>query len=84
MIASQVELRWSAYKRWGAVVFAGIGSIWGNEDNGEEEFERDRLPSAGLGIRYMVSKVKKINLRLDFAVGVDGNQGVHFGVMEAF
>ncbi len=84
MIAGQVELRWAAYKRWGAVAFGGLGSVWGNERNGEEEFERDRLPSAGLGIRYRVSEAKKINLRLDFAVGVDGNQGIHFGVMEAF
>ncbi len=27
---------------------------------------------------------KKINLRLDYAWGVDGNQGIYFGVMEAF
>ena len=84
MIASQAELRWQFYNKWGAVVFGGTGSIWGNENNGEEEFERAWLPSAGLGLRYMVSQAKKINLRLDYAVGVDGNQGLYFGVMEAF
>lgn len=84
MIASQAELRWRFYNKWGAVVFGGTGSVWGNENNGEEEFERNWLPSAGLGLRYMVSKEKKINVRLDYAVGVDGNQGVYFGVMEAF
>jgi len=68
----------------GAVAFAGTGSVWGNEDNGEEFFERTWLPSIGAGIRYMVSKEKRINLRLDFATGVDGNQGVYFGIMEAF
>ena len=56
----------------------------GNDDNGEETFERTWLPSIGLGIRYMISKEKRINLRLDFAAGVDGNQGVYFGIMEAF
>jgi outer membrane protein assembly factor BamA len=84
MIASQAELRWKFYKKWGAVFFAGSGSIWGNENNGEESFERDWLPSAGIGVRYMISEAKKINLRLDYALGVDGNQGVYFGVMEAF
>jgi len=84
MIASQAELRWRFYNKWGAVVFGGTGSIWGNENNGEEEFERAWLPSAGLGLRYMVSQEKKINIRLDYAVGVDGNQGLYFGVMEAF
>ncbi len=84
MIASQAELRWRFYRKWGAVAFGGTGSIWGNENNGEEEFERAWLPSAGLGLRYMVSREKKINVRLDYAIGVDGNQGLYFGVMEAF
>jgi len=84
MIASQAELRWRFHNKWGGVVFGGTGSIWGNENNGEEEFERTWLPSVGLGLRYMVSKEKKINVRLDYAVGVDGNQGIYFGVMEAF
>jgi outer membrane translocation and assembly module TamA len=84
MIASQAELRWRFYNKWGAVAFAGTGSIWGNDSGGEEEFERKWLPSAGLGLRYMVSKAKKINIRLDYALGVDGNQGLYFGVMEAF
>lgn len=84
MIASQAELRWRFYNRWGAVFFGGTGSIWGNEAGGEEEFERKWLPSAGLGLRYMVSRAKRINIRLDYALGVDGNQGLYFGVMEAF
>ena len=84
MIASQAELRWRFHNKWGGVVFGGTGSIWGNENNGEEEFERTWLPSVGLGLRYMVSKEKKINVRLDYALGVDGNQGLYFGVMEAF
>ena len=83
MIAGQAEYRWRFYKRWGAVAFAGAGSIWGN-DNEEEAFEKKLLPSAGLGMRFMVSREKRINLRLDYALGADGNQGLYFGVMEAF
>ncbi len=84
MVALQTEYRRTIYKRWGGVAFIGTGSVWGNEDNGEESFERDWLPSAGLGARFMVSREKKINLRLDYAIGVDGNQGLYFGIMEAF
>lgn len=84
MIATQAELRWRFYKSFGAVFFAGTGSIWGNEQDGEEAFERNWLPSAGAGLRYMISKEKRINIRLDYAIGVDGNQGFYFGVMEAF
>lgn len=86
MIATKVEYRWNFYKRWGAVAFASTGRIWGtdDEDTGESAFQRDWLPSLGTGLRFMVSRAKKINLRLDYAWGVDGNQGLYFGVMEAF
>ena len=84
MIALQAEYRRTIYKRWGGVLFAGTGSVWGNDNEGEESFERDWLPSAGLGARFLISREKKINLRLDYAIGVDGNQGLYFGIMEAF
>lgn len=84
MVAIQAEWRRNLYKRWGGVLFAGTGSVWGNSNSGEEAFEREWLPSAGLGVRYMVSLQKKINIRLDYAIGVDGNQGLYFGIMEAF
>jgi outer membrane protein assembly factor BamA len=83
MIAAQAEYRWRFYKRWGAVAFAGAGSVWGNDEE-EEAFDRKLLPSAGLGMRFMVSREKRINLRLDYAFGIDGNQGLYFGVKEAF
>ena len=83
MIAAQAEYRWRFYKRWGAVAFAGAGSIWGNDEE-EEAFDRKFLPSAGVGMRFMVSREKRINLRLDYAFGVDGNQGLYFGVRESF
>lgn len=86
MVAAQVEYRWNFYKRWGAVAFAGSGSVWGTEEgeNNEKVFERHWLPSAGTGLRFTISEAKKVNLRLDYAWGVDGNQGLYFGVMEAF
>jgi len=84
MVALQAEYRRTIYKRWGGVAFAGTGSVWGNDNNGEESFERSWLPSVGLGARFLISREKKINLRLDYAIGVDGNQGLYFGIMEAF
>ncbi|PCI09171.1 MAG: hypothetical protein COB73_05955 [Flavobacteriaceae bacterium] len=83
MIAGQAEYRWRFYRRWGAVAFAGAGSVWGN-DQEEETFEQKLLPAGGLGMRFMISREKRINLRLDYALGIDGNQGLYFGVMEAF
>jgi len=84
MATAQAEFRWRFYRRFGAVVFAGTGSLWGDETEDYVFSERSWLPSAGLGARFMISKVKKLNVRLDYAIGVDGNMGVYFGMMEAF
>ena len=52
MVALQAEYRRTIYNRWGAVAFAGTGSVWGNDE--EQDFsERSWLPSVGLGVRYI-------------------------------
>jgi len=85
LIAGQAEFRWTLYRRLGAVAFAGVGSVWGGESQGEEDvFERGLLPSVGAGIWYTLSKDKRINARIDYALGVNGNDGLYLGIMEAF
>jgi outer membrane protein assembly factor BamA len=85
LIAGQAEFRWTFYRRFGAVAFGGVGTVWGGESQGEEDvFERGLLPSAGVGIRYMLSRGKRINARIDYALGVNGNDGLYLGIMEAF
>lgn len=85
MIALQAEYRWNFYGRWGLVAFAGIGSIWGGENQQTEEvFEKQSLPGFGLGLRFMLSEERKINARLDYAWGKDGNEGLYLSIMEAF
>ena len=85
LIAGQAEFRWTFYRRLGAVAFAGVGTVWGAESQSEEDvFERGLLPSVGAGIRYTLSKDKRINARIDFAFGVNGNDGLYLGIMEAF
>jgi hypothetical protein len=61
-IAAKTEYKWNFYKHWGAVAFTGTGSVWGNdaEDDGEEAFQRDGLPSAGTGLRFMFSPEKRL------------------------
>jgi outer membrane protein assembly factor BamA len=85
MIGLQVEYRRQLYRRWGMVAFAGAGSIWGGDaGESEEVFDRSLLPSVGAGIRFALSVERKINIRLDYALGVDGNDGLYLGIMEAF
>jgi hypothetical protein len=80
MLAGQVELRHQFSDEWTGVVFAGVGEV--APDLRSLNFD-DLLPSAGAGIRYMLSKKQRIGLRLDAAVGRDG-PAIYFGIGEAF
>jgi len=47
-------------------------------------FNNDNLkPGGGGGIRYTLAKKNHVNLRVDYAVGLQGG-GVYMGVSEAF
>ncbi|KPK61877.1 MAG: hypothetical protein AMS21_08725 [Gemmatimonas sp. SG8_38_2] len=85
LIAGQAEFRWTFYRRVGAVAFAGAGTVWGGESQSEEDvFARGLLPSVGAGLRFTLSTDKRINARIDYAFGVNGNDGLYLGIMEAF
>jgi hemolysin activation/secretion protein len=77
---AQVEARWRMSERWGLVGFAGGGRI----DNNFSEVEvNDIIPSYGVGIRFMVLKSKRINIRLDYGRS-DNSDAIHLSVGEAF
>jgi outer membrane protein assembly factor BamA len=79
-LSAQVEARWKFYKRWGMVAFAGSGII-GNATT--DEFEDDVIPSYGLGLRFMVMKSQRINIRVDYARS-DETSAWYLGVIEYF
>ena len=73
-----VELRQHIYRRSGAVVWLGAGSIM-------ERFRdfrwKDILPNAGIGYRWEFKK--RTNVRLDIGFG-KGEWGFIFNINEAF
>ncbi len=81
MVATQVEYRLELPKRFGLVVFGGLGEIIpGNEQVlGTRKF----LPSGGAGLRFQLDKKHHVNLRADFAQGRDGHT-FGLGIGEAF
>jgi hemolysin activation/secretion protein len=79
-LSAQVEARWKFYKRWGMVAFAG-GGIIGSATT--DEFEDDVIPSYGLGLRFMVMKSQRINIRVDYARS-DESSAWYLGVTEYF
>jgi len=78
--SGQAEARWKVSERWGLVAFGGSGyarDVYSEIDN------REWVPSYGVGLRFMVLKSKRINMRLDYARS-DGSDAIHFLVGEAF
>ena len=79
-MSGQLEGRWRLSERWGVVGFAGAGyarDVYSEIDN------REWIPSYGVGLRFMVLKSKRINMRLDYARASDSD-AIHFLVGEAF
>jgi outer membrane protein assembly factor BamA len=79
--AIQVEYRQYFWRRFGFVVFAGLGDV---AESLIEISARDLKYSLGFGLRYLFNKEEKVNLRMDVGFGKDGNHGIYFGIEEAF
>ena len=78
--SGQLEGRWQLSSRWGLVAFGGVGTV-GSSYNDLREGEP--IPSYGVGVRLMVLKAKRINLRLDYARSTDSD-AIYLSVGEAF
>ncbi len=76
----QAEYRLRFHPRWTVAGFALMGEV--AEFPGE--YLDDIKPSVGGGIRFKLSKDQNTLLRLDYGAGKDGNNGIYFGVNEAF
>jgi len=80
MLTTQAEYRLELPRRFGLVAFVGVGEV--APEIGA--FNNDNLkPGGGGGIRYTLAKKNHVNLRVDYAVGLQGG-GVYMGVTEAF
>jgi Omp85 superfamily domain len=83
-IATQVEYRLVLPKRFGLVVFGGLGeTIPGGSQLLQRIQNNHFLPSGGGGLRFQLSKQYHVNLRADIAQGRDGHT-FGLGVGEAF
>ena len=82
LLALQSELRIPLRGKWGAVVYAAVGNVartW------EGMRSTELKPAGGIGARYRVSDVQKVNLRLDFTWGRETpNPSLYLSLAEAF
>ena len=80
MVIFLTEYRFPVWRRFGVVVFAGLGDVAGKMT----KFHiRDFKVSAGFGARYLFVPEEKLNLRFDFGFG-KGTSGFYIDFTEAF
>ena len=78
--ACQVEYRKHIWKRFGVVAFAGLGKVAGKL----VDINLQGLKySLGGGLRFALNRKERINLRIDYGVGIQSS-GLYFTVTEAF
>ena len=80
MLVGQVEYRRYLVWRLGAVGFVGLGAL--AETLGDLGGS-DVKPGGGVGVRFLLAKQNRINLRFDYAWGQDSS-AFYIGLGEAF
>ncbi len=74
MTMTEVEERFSLYKKWGLVAFAGVAVLYGKDDGHDNSGKL--YPAAGAGISYQLNDEKMV-VRAEVAIGKEGNQGFY-------
>lgn len=85
LLAAQAELRYRYSNRFGAVIFAGTGTVWGHSAFAMDTFK----PNYGAGIRYFFDPAKGLSVRLDYGIGEKRaneprQSGAYISLAEAF
>jgi outer membrane protein assembly factor BamA len=81
ILDSQIEYRMPVWNIFGIVAFANAGRV-ANDWQGMNL--NDLWFSGGLGLRIMVDRTNKANLRIDFGYGQKGSKTIVLGFTEAF
>lgn len=85
LLALQAELRFRYNNRFGAVLFAGAGNVWGISKFSVNTFK----PNLGGGLRYFFDPAKGLSIRLDYGIGENRanearQSGFYISLAEAF
>jgi hypothetical protein len=77
----QSEFRFPVYWRIGLAAFGGLSNIYSRQHT--FSFNKFKV-NGGLGIRFLVDKNEKTNLRFDYAMGSHGSSGFYISFGESF
>ncbi len=79
LLSLETEYRKQLWKWLGGVFFSNIHTI----SEPDQSF-RHYNPAVGGGLRFLLNKTQKTNLRVDYAQGLNGNSGIYFHITEVF
>lgn len=74
MSSFEAEERLQFSARWGATIFAGAAHLYGEPPL---PLERRTYPTAGAGLHFILKPAQRILVNLEYARGVEDNQGVY-------
>lgn len=80
LIAAQAEIRRQLNRKWGVVLFGGLGEVMSSTNHFSV---RGLHTSFGGGFRRRISKTEKVNLRMDVGF-VNGKSDFYVNITEAF
>lgn len=66
---------------WGFGVFGGLSKVFDSFDN---FVNASIFPNSGISLKWMIDKAEKINIRIDYGVGRDGENGLYIKFGESF
>lgn len=76
----QTEFRLPLFWKIGLATFGGLSNLYGSKNFNLNQSKFN----AGLGLRVLVDKHDNTNLRLDYAIGNNGNSGFYVSFGESF
>lgn len=77
----QLETRIDLFWRIDMAVFGGLSSVYSSFKHMNAA---TIVPNYGVGLRFLTDKTEKINLRFDYALGIDGQSGFYVSFGESF
>lgn len=81
MVAAQTEYRINFSRRFGAVGFAGVGSVAGTFG---ALFTSTLLPDVGVGLRFLAVPSQGVSISADYAWGRSGSRGAYVYIGDSF
>jgi len=74
MSSLEVEERLSFNPRWGATLFAGAATLYGEAP---VPLDRSVFPTVGAGLHFVIKPVQRLLVNLEFAQGTGDSRGVY-------